>query len=164
MTDEPKKNHDLAGMLEYFEATREHVARVQHFMVEFAEGLIARALIHDESKYDPEEANDFARVLPELRGLTYGSDEYKAKLGEIKPAIDRHYQHNSHHPEHHENGIEGMDLLDFVEMFCDWRAATERHENGDMNNSIAINAHRWKMCRQTISLLQNTVPWIESVA
>ena len=32
--------------------------------------------------------------------LTYGSDEYKACLTEMKPALDHHYAANRHHPEH----------------------------------------------------------------
>jgi hypothetical protein len=157
----------IDGLKEHYDQTRKHVQRVQHFMCAFAKALLERAMLHDESKYDPEEAEHFARVLPRLNSTTYGSEEYRAALREIKPAIDHHHKANSHHPEHYENGIEGMDLLDFVEMFCDWRAAIERHADGNIEQSNAhnfVDGPRFKLSCQTISLLQNSIRWIEGVA
>jgi len=39
-------------------------------------------------------------MTPKLAGSTYGSEEYKAFLGQMKPALDHHYAVNDHHPEH----------------------------------------------------------------
>jgi hypothetical protein len=36
-----------------------------------------------------------------------------------------------------------MNLVDIVEMFCDWCAATLRHENGDIKKSLGINQKRF---------------------
>ena len=33
-----------------------------------------------------------------LANIEYGSDEYKAELEALKPALDHHYAVNSHHP------------------------------------------------------------------
>lgn len=151
-------------MIEHYDATRKHVQRVQHFMVAFANELVRRALMHDESKYGPEEASHFARVLPKLAATTYGSEEYKAMLREISPAIHHHQQNNSHHPEFYTNGIEGMTLLDFVEMFCDWKAASERHNDGDMRQSIEKNTARFGMTDAHRNLMLNTIPWMNGVA
>jgi hypothetical protein len=40
-------------------------------------------------------------------------------------ALKHHYANNRHHPEHFENGINGMNLLDVIEMVCDWKAAAD---------------------------------------
>lgn len=153
---------DARAMIDHFNATRKHVQRVQHYLNAFAYELMNRATVHDESKYGPEEAEHFARVVPRLAGSTYGSDEYKATLREIKPAINHHNANNSHHPEHYPNGVDGMTLMDFVEMFCDWKAAGERHDNGDMRQSIMKNEERFKLAPQVRSMMLNTVPWIEA--
>jgi len=118
--------------------------------------LSARATSHDRSKLEDAEAAAFAEVTPKLRETTYGTDEYRTLLRQIKPAVQKHYQCNSHHPEHYKDGIIGMDLLDIVEMFCDWKAATLRHADGDLRASIAHNAKRFKMTPQLESIFRNT--------
>ena len=40
-------------------------------------------------------------------------------------------------------GIKDMNLADIVEMICDWKAATMRHDNGDIRKSIVINQERF---------------------
>jgi hypothetical protein len=57
-------------------------------------------VVHDASKWSPEEWPAFEEATPKLAGMTYGSDEYKAALASIKPALKHHYAENSHHPEH----------------------------------------------------------------
>lgn len=89
--------------------------------------------------------------------MTYGSNEYKETLREFKPAIEHHQKNNRHHPEFYEDGICGMSLVDIVEMLCDWKAASQRHDDGDILKSIAINADRFGMDGQIVSILQNTV-------
>ena len=89
--------------------------------------------------------------------MTYGSDEYRQCLRDIKPAIEHHNAHNSHHPEYYPNGIDGMDLLDLLELVCDWKAASERHDDGDVLKSIEINEKRFKMSPQLAGILRNTI-------
>lgn len=108
----------------------EHIARVRQCIEEVRENLDRRGLLHDRSKLVPPEKEAFDEMAGVIGGLTYGSEEYKAHLAKLKPALEHHYAHNSHHPEHYPNGIDGMSLLDLVEMFCDWKAATERHADG----------------------------------
>lgn len=102
---------------------------------------------HDNSKFSPEEKKLFDKVTPLLNQSEYGSDEYKANLKLIKPAIEHHYKENSHHPEHYENpfGENGFDLLDFIEMFCDWLAASKRTKDGDFIKSLEINRERFNL-------------------
>ncbi len=74
----------------------------------------------------------------------------------MKKALDNHYALNSHHPEHYNNGINDMDIIDLLEMFCDWKAASERHANGDIYESIKINKKRFNISDQLEQILINT--------
>lgn len=74
----------------------------------------------------------------------------------MKPALDHHYAHNRHHPEHFPDGIRGMSLLDLVEMLADWKAATERHADGDLARSIEINQARFGYGDELKVVLRNT--------
>ena len=67
------------------------------------------------------------------------------------------FRSNSHHPEHYENGIYGMDLIDLVEMICDWKAASLRHADGNIMKSLEINKERFNIDEQLFQILVNTV-------
>jgi len=134
-----------------------HIARVQQLLANVREALRKRGEEHDHSKLVAPEKQAFDVSTPKLAGLTYGSDEYRAALREIKPAIEHHYASNRHHPEHHENGIDDMSLIDLMEMLCDWKAATERHDNGDIQKSLIHNAERFGISEQLAKILANTV-------
>lgn len=136
--------------------TWEHISCVQHLLHHVITALQYRALSHDQSKLRPPEVSIFAEYTPKLRGTTYGSEEYKRFLAEMKPALDHHYANNSHHPEHFENGINGMTLLDLIEMLADWKAATMRHADGDLRRSFEINRERFGIGEQLYSILRNT--------
>jgi hypothetical protein len=119
--------------------------------------LALRAQDHDASKLEEPERTAFDVVAGQLKGLTYGSDAYKANLRKIKPAIEHHYRGNSHHPEHWGRGLNDMSLLDILEMLCDWKAATLRHDDGDIMKSITHNQERFGMSDQLADILRNTV-------
>lgn len=42
-----------------------------------------------------------------------------------------------------DKGLHGMSLLDLIEMLVDWKAATLRHNDGDLCKSIEINQQRF---------------------
>lgn len=136
--------------------TEEHIVKVQNYMADVVQRLARRALAHDASKRESPEKEAFDEVTPALRGLTYGSPEYHANTAKLGPALAHHYANNSHHPEHYPDGIAGMTLLDLLEMFCDWKAASERHADGDIARSIEINRGRFGMSDQIASILRNT--------
>lgn len=102
------------------------------------------------------EKSIFDIATPKLSALTYGSNEYKAALAELKPALDHHYAANSHHPEHHKNGVGGMTLIDLIEMYCDWKAASLRHNDGNFAESLRINKERFGICEQLAAIFKNT--------
>lgn len=136
--------------------TREHIRQVAERLKNVCTELRDRGYFHDASKLRTDEKPIFDEVTPKLKGLTYGTDEYRASLKELGPALAHHYRNNSHHPEHYADGVAGMDLLDLIEMYCDWAAATLRTKDGDMSKGLAINAARFKLDPQLASILRNT--------
>lgn len=138
------------------EETMAHIRRVRYLAAELADMLRCQVETHDYSKLHPPEKQIVDEFTPKLKGLTYGSDEYKACLASMKPALDNHYATNSHHPEFYCGGVNAMDLLDLIEMFCDWKAATERHADGSFEKSISINAERFGISPQLESIFLNT--------
>lgn len=116
-----------------------------------------RAGEHDMSKLSSPEIEIFVEYTPKLAGSTYGSEEYKRFLTEMKPALDHHYAVNRHHPEHFDNGVNDMNLLDLLEMLCDWKAATMRHNDGDIVKSIEYNKDRFGLSDQLTQILMNSV-------
>ena len=137
--------------------TQKHIDRVSELLNGAADELKGRGLIHDKTKLSSPEKELFDIYTPKLKDCTYGSEEYQTYLKELKVALDHHYENNSHHPEHYDDGIDGMDLFDVIEMFFDWKAASERHDDGNINTSIEINAKRFEMSSQLINIFNNTV-------
>jgi hypothetical protein len=165
--------------------TKEHIAQVREFMMVVAQQLIQRALVHDQSKLESPEVETFTEYTPKLKNSTYGSEEYKGFLAGMGEALKHHYQHNSHHPEHftkhvcticykeykeepsrcdacmngtftEESDYTQMNLLDIVEMFCDWKAATMRHADGNIYKSIEHNQKRFDISHDLTQIFRNT--------
>jgi len=141
--------------------TYKHKATVEKFVFFVAKELINRGMKHDNSKIDSFEAEGFAKYTDKLAGLTYGSEEYKKTLGEMKPFLKHHYEKNRHHPEHFPDGIKGMNLIDVVEMICDWKAASLRHDDSDILKSIEINQDRFGYSDDLKDILLNTIDFFD---
>lgn len=137
--------------------TLKHVNEVRSNIWNLIKELDSRAQVHDASKFEEPERSVFAQNTPKLAKTEYGSDAYNELLKEVKVAIDHHYSKNTHHPEHWSNGIEDMDLLDLVEMLCDWVAATKRNKNGNVHKSIEHNQERFGISPQLSKIFTNTV-------
>ncbi len=144
-------------MLETFK----HKYNVNILMNEIVEELQCRGVTHDDSKLNDPEAQIFAEYTPKLKGSTYGSEEYAKNLKEMGAALEHHYRSNQHHPEHFENGIRDMTLLDLIEMICDWKAASFRHANGDVKESIKINQKRFNFSDDLKKIFENTIQLFE---
>jgi hypothetical protein len=140
--------------------TMRHKCRVSEFLGLFVMQVLSRASEHDNSKVGPEELTGFGEATARLKGLTYGSPEYEASAEDLKVLIKGHYSRNSHHVEHHENGINDFDLFDLVEMLADWKAATERHDDGDLGTSITKNAASKNITPQLKGILRNTAEFM----
>lgn len=125
--------------------TIKHIEKVREVIRVFVSKLITRAVDHDKLKLESPEVEIFAEYTPKLAETTYGSEEYMQFLEEMKPALQHHYANYRHHPEHFEKGINDMTLVDLVEMFCDWKASSMRHNDGNLLKSIDVNATRFNM-------------------
>ena len=142
--------------------TAEHISKVAELIYIVVNELLKRAASHDAAKLQEPEATVFAKFTPLLSKATYGSDQYKQFLKQMEPALKHHYGLYPHHPEHFENGVDGMSLIDLIEMFCDWKAASMRHEDGDIQKSLEINTKRFALSPQLKSILQNTFKIFET--
>lgn len=141
--------------------THQHITEVRGLLLIVANELIRRAHVHDQSKLESSELEAFDQVTPRLKELTYGSDEYKAGLADLGEALKHHYAANDHHPEHHRLGVKGMNLIQLIELLCDWQAACKRHPDGSIHKSIDVNMERFGYNTEWAWLFLNTADEIE---
>lgn len=143
------------GVEETNRQTLEHRAHVQASLGRIARELEARGAVHDQSKMESPEVELFSSAIPKLKGLAYGSEEYRAVLREIKPATEHHNSVNRHHPEFH-GGVDKMNLVDLCEMVADWKAAAKR-SGGNVLDSMDYNAKRHSLSPQLAQIIKNTL-------
>lgn len=137
--------------------TLTHIRKVEENIHKIIHLLLDRARDHDKSKLESPELEVFTKHTHNLKNLEYGTKAYEDNLLTIKPALDHHYAKNRHHAQHFKNGINDMNLVDIVEMLCDWRASTERNANGNILTSLEINAKKFGIDAQLLGILRNTV-------
>lgn len=141
--------------------TYKHIHRITELLHKMVKLLLDRAIDHDQCKLSSPEVEIFTEYTDKLSKLTYGSPEYEECRKQLGPALEHHYAHSRHHPEHFANGINDMDLIDILEMICDWKASSERHNNGNINKSIEINAKRFNIDTQLTRILNNTIKYLD---
>lgn len=54
-----------------------------------------------------------------------------------------------------------MNLLDIIEMFCDWKAATMRHNDGNLEKSIQHNSARFNLSPELTQIFINSMSIVE---
>lgn len=136
--------------------TWEHIHKVRGYLSQMVALLMERAQEHDQSKLVSPEVEAFNEAVP-LSELEYGSEEYEKSKESLAPALTHHYAKNSHHPEHYEDGINDMTLVDLVEMVCDWKASTERQNDGNIRMSLTKNRDKYKISIQLYQIIENTI-------
>ena len=142
----------------YMRNLAEHKQLVGKYMQKVIAELTTRAIAHDESKWGEEEFPPYAKQLPLFEQADYGSPEYIACLRAIKPAIDHHFSVERHHPEHFgSEGINGMNLIDLVEMVCDWMAAAQRGGGSLANLRLDLQQDRFAIGSQLQGAIEHTV-------
>lgn len=141
--------------------TLKHSQRVGALMSEPVTELLTRSTQHDRSKTEDPELAVFNEYTPKLKTSTYGSDEYKGYLAAMGEGLRHHYGANRHHPEHFDDGVAGMTLVDLMEMLADWKAATERHDDGDLRKSLSIQRDRFGITDQLLQILTNTAAYYD---
>ena len=143
--------------------TIRHIEAVRNYLNLCIKELLHRGEQHDQSKLQSPEREMFDEFTEKLRATTYGSPEYKAMTKQMKKgALAHHYANNRHHPEHHKNGIKDMNFIDIVEMLCDWKASSMRHNDGNILKSIEIQQEKLGFSDDLRIIFENTAKWIDS--
>jgi hypothetical protein len=140
-----------------YNKTVAHVTRIRHLIALCIDKLNNKSAHHDDSKFTELELSYLAKIEEKVYkegNAPFASPEYNERKKLLQPMLEHHYRNNSHHPEHFENGVNGMDLFDVVEMFCDWKAASERGEESSMNLQHACE--KYKIDSQLKEILYNT--------
>jgi len=141
----------------------EHIRTVQRLLAHMIAELTERMIVHDQSKLEPPELDVFDLYTWKLPDVEYDSPEYHKLLSRMDEGLEHHYAHNRHHPQHFPDGIKGMNLIDLLEMVCDWYAAAQRHQDGDIRTSITKNMARFDYDDTLATIFNNTVDLIEEV-
>lgn len=136
--------------------TQKHIENVRKYVKLFSDALAIRGIEHDRLKLETPEVEVFAEYTPQLASVTYGSEEYSKILENMNVAIQHHYANYRHHPEHFPDGINDMNLVDIVEMLCDWKASSLRQNDGNLLKSIEANAERFGYDDQLKQIFMNT--------
>jgi hypothetical protein len=137
----------------------DHKAAVEDLLMDVAACLEFRARGHDDSKLEEPEKSMFDQWVPELKARQFGSPEYMDALREMGEGLKHHYKNNRHHPEYHELGISGMNLLDLIEMVCDWCASANAKGN---KTDITYQQKRFNLDPQLVSIIENTIKILEN--
>ena len=106
--------------------TLNHIYSVRLLLYKISSALLYRSAHHDESKLQSPEKELYEIWRPKLDSMDVDSDEYRDVLVQMGEGLKHHYAANRHHPEHFESGLRGMNLVDVIEMVCDWHAAAGR--------------------------------------
>ena len=136
----------------YLVETLEHIRDVSTNVSIILKELVMRGCFHDRSKTENPERDMFARYRHAMEGLEYGTPEYdKLKQAMNEDYLYKHYEQNKHHPEYYEGGIRDMDLVDIVEMLCDWISASSNNVDLDKNQE------KFKYSDDLKNIFQNTI-------
>ena len=88
--------------------------------------------------------------------ILYCRECYREYSKDVK-ICDFCYEENLEIKDH---GIQEMNLIDLIEMFCDWIAATERHNDGDIYKSLDYCMEKYVISDQLYNILKNTAKQI----
>ena len=144
-------------------ATWRHIERVGQFLDVVIIELIRRREQHDQTKLTSPEVEAFDEMTKYLKQLSFGTPEYEASKKKLGSALTHHYAAWRHHPEHFKNGIRDMNLVDIVEFFCDCRAASERHNDGNIRKSLDVLQERFEFGNELKQILINTIELLDGI-
>lgn len=136
---------------------KKHIAAIQRlFNNVIIPELEKRKESHDESKFKSPEKETYDKYIPMLKETKYGTDEYyEVRKKMEQEGLKHHYEVNRHHPEHFPGGINDMTLIDVVEMFCDWYAASLNSDTG-FKSGLKNNKNKFHMSEQLYQIFLNT--------
>lgn len=140
----------------YLKDVYEHRFWVAQAMMQIASEILDRARYHDMSKLSEVERQHYIEPVWQLNheGPDYGTEEYKALCKKMGEGWKHHTEHNDHHPEHFDNDLSKMNLVQLLEMVCDWKAASKRKGNSPAK---AIEFMKAELSPQLEAILRNTI-------
>ncbi len=141
----------------------EHQQKVGAVMLKVINELIHRALTHDASKFTTQQLRDNLVTLPDKwkiqeAGHGYHSPEQGEHRKRFAQEIHRHRSAHPHHPEHFGNDVNKMNLIDLMEMLCDWYVASP-----DIDQSIHENSRDYKIDPHISQILKNTARKLKEI-
>lgn len=137
----------------------QHIANVQLRMEKLSLELEKRSMEHDKSKLEEPEHSSWLFMDRNSSKPKYGTKEYVEKMKKYQSVFQAHYKdpRNRHHPEHWANGVYDMNLIDILEMLCDWVSYKENLSYAEASKIISENCKRFGFDEQLESLLRNTL-------
>ena len=138
-----------------------HIQQVATNLNIVVKELLHRGEMHDRTKLESPEVEYFTEHTHKLCELDYGSEEYLKSLEDLKPALDHHYAKNRHHAAHFAHGVDDMNIIDVIEMFCDWAATCHRQYDGNLRKSLERNTKRFDISPQLASIFENSIELFE---
>lgn len=140
------------------EEIENHILDVRTFIEQIRFSLFLRGRDHDESKLQEPEFTLYEKLSENIKAIEdefgYGSHQYEKYIRDNQDAFYLHFKKNRHHPEYHPNGIDDMNLVDIIELFCDWKAAASKR--GKPVN-LDANQKRFGVSDQLIRIFENTL-------
>lgn len=133
-----------------------HINRVQKWINKFTAVLFNRGIVHDKSKLREPEFSMWKKMDEEPR-YKYGTKEYNEKINRYKEVFDLHYRQNRHHPEHWSGFYSEMDLIDVIEMLCDWLGYKDDITIKEAEELVNMQCKRYEFNSTFQSLLYNTL-------
>lgn len=137
--------------------TMMHKTIVKNSIKRIIKELTIRAGQHDNSKLCDPEKSVYDEYSDQLHQVKYGSKEYEAIRQKMESAIEHHFEVNRHHPEHFPGGIKEMNLVDIIEMLCDWKARADHDSETDIIAGIEINQQKFGFSDDLKQIFINTV-------
>lgn len=117
-------------MIEYLKNNGEFAAALE---------LAKRASVHDHSKFDHDEIEQFIQ-MPQQDGASRPPNG--VLTDKQKSLIEMHWKKNRHHPEFFSD-YHSMDLIDILEMCCDWHARSVQFGNDFMKYVHSVPQQRF---------------------
>lgn len=153
---------ELSDELKALLEMQHHRVLVQANLLRIADALRARAALHDISKYSLDEFQAVVQIKKVAREFPYGSAEYNQAISDNSVGLSKHFERNSHHPEFHSDGVQGMQLIDLIEMVCDWKAANTLRDDVQWSNVTAMHIERFKLSKDYVWLIDMIVDMLSN--
>jgi len=158
-------------MIDFYEKrTRNHINRVVKNIYTIIKErddfnkseLIARAKIHDKSKYSKEEYIPYIWLTWWYKERNEGKEfNYPSGIKEmVDKAAKSHVLKNLHHPEAHEDP-KNMSNIDIAEMVADWAAMSQELDNSLKEWADKNIGSKWKFNKEQTKLIYDLIELFE---